>query len=149
MRCTQRFLNSCHALAPLLCCVQHQGLVATSGCSGCVSLQATMKQDLPWGYARYGLESVNACLEVNVVILPWLQATLGHMFNATEEAISSPLPSPQPTSPRPFSPLAQGRLLQPHSLYQHSSAGFHAPHLRCLPTLGISGCMLCLVTALT
>lgn len=78
-------------------------------------------------------------IEVNVVILPWVQATLGHMFNATEEAISSPLPSPQPSSPRLFSPLAQGRLLQPHSLYQQSSAGFHAPHLRCLPALGISG----------
>ena len=61
-----------------------------------------------------------------------LQTTLGHMFNTTEEAISSPVPSPQATSPRPFSPQARGRLLQPQGLSYHPSSGLHAAHLRCL-----------------
>ncbi len=52
------------------------------------------------------------------------------MFNTTEEAISSPLPSPQATSPRAFSDQPQGRLPNAHLPHSSPSHGTHASHLR-------------------
>ena len=57
-----------------------------------------------------------------------MQATLGHMFHTTEEAISSPLPSPQATSPRAYSPQPQGRLALAYP--DSPDHGHHITHFR-------------------
>ncbi|KAL0023069.1 hypothetical protein WJX79_008548 [Trebouxia sp. C0005] len=59
-----------------------------------------------------------------------VQATLGHMFNTTEEAISSPLPSPQASSPRDSTDHPKGRLPHAHLPQSSPSHGTHASHLR-------------------
>ncbi len=72
------------------------------------------------------------------------------MFNTTEEAISSPLPSPQASSPRAFSDQPHGRL--PHAHLPHSSPSHatHASHLRYAVAQSLYGklCLHCCIAAM-